>query len=33
MASSGAPGFLERQRETIVGLTPFAALVLFFTTG
>jgi hypothetical protein len=33
MASSGARGFLESQRETIMALTPFAALVLFFTTG
>ena len=29
----GARGFLESGRETIMALTPFAALALFFTTG
>jgi Domain of unknown function (DUF1707) len=33
MASGGARGFLESKRETIMALTPFAALALFFTTG
>ena len=33
VASNGARGFLESQRETIMALTPFAALALFFTTG
>ncbi|MHB8186094.1 MAG: hypothetical protein ACYDDU_08390 [Dermatophilaceae bacterium] len=32
VASGGAHGFLESQREAIMALTPFAALVLFFTT-
>jgi hypothetical protein len=31
VASGGARGFLEGKRETIMALTPFAALVLFFT--
>ena len=31
--ASGAGGFLEGKRETIMALTPFAALVLFFVTG
>lgn len=29
----GARGLLESGRETIMALTPFAALALFFTTG
>lgn len=29
----GARGLMEDRRETIIALTPFAALVLFFTTG
>jgi hypothetical protein len=29
----GARGFLESGRETIMALTPFAALALLFTTG
>jgi hypothetical protein len=33
VASSGAGGFLEGKRETIMALTPFLALALFFTTG
>jgi hypothetical protein len=33
VVAGGAPGFLEGQRETIMALTPFAALVLFFITG
>jgi len=31
VASAGARGLLEGKRETIMALTPFAALVLFFT--
>jgi len=30
---SGGGGFLEGKRETIMALTPFAALILFFVTG
>jgi hypothetical protein len=33
VAASGAAGFLQGKRETIMALTPFAALVLFFITG
>src|SRR5450631_2668894 len=33
VASTGASGALERKRDTIIALTPFAALVLFFITG
>ena len=29
----GARGFVESGRETIMALTPFAALALLFTTG
>jgi hypothetical protein len=29
----GVEGFLEGKRETIMALTPFAALILFFVTG
>lgn len=29
----GARGFLESGRETIMALSPFAAMALFFTTG
>ena len=32
-ATGGARGFLERGRDTIMALAPFAALALFFTTG
>jgi hypothetical protein len=31
VAFGGARGFLDGKRETIMALTPFAALVLFFT--
>jgi hypothetical protein len=31
--ASAAPGFLESKRDTMMALTPFAALVLFFITG
>ena len=31
VASRGARGFLDGKRDTIMALTPFAALVLFFT--
>jgi len=30
---SGGGGFREGKRETIMALTPFAALILFFVTG
>lgn len=33
VVTSGTGGFLENKRDTIIALTPFAALVLFFTTG
>jgi hypothetical protein len=33
VASSGVRGFLEGSRETIMSLTPFAALALFFLAG
>jgi len=33
VASGGALGFLESKRDTIMALTPFAAMALFFTTG
>ncbi len=33
VASAGAAGFLEGKRDTIIALTPFAALFLFFVTG
>jgi hypothetical protein len=33
LATGGVRGFLDRGRETIMALTPFAALALFFTTG
>jgi len=33
VATGGARGFLASQRETIMALMPFLALVLFFTTG
>jgi hypothetical protein len=33
VAHGGARGFLESRRDTIIALTPFAALALFFTTG
>jgi hypothetical protein len=33
VASQEAPGFLEGKRDTIIALTPFAALFLFFVTG
>jgi len=33
VASAGGRGFLASLRETIMALTPFAALVLFFVTG
>ena len=33
VASPGARGFLESKRETVMALTPFAAMALFFTTG
>lgn len=33
VVASGAPGLLEGKRDTIMALTPFAALVLFFITG
>lgn len=32
VSNSGGGGFLEGKRETIMALTPFAALVLFFVT-
>ena len=33
VASPGARGFMESKRETVMALTPFAAMALFFTTG
>ena len=33
VAAGGTAGFLEGKRDTIMALTPFAALVLFFWTG
>jgi len=33
VASDGGRGLLASMRETIMALTPFLALVLFFTTG
>jgi len=33
VASPGASGALEGKRDTIIALTPFAALFLFFMTG
>jgi hypothetical protein len=33
VADGGARGFLEGRSDTIMALTPFAALVLFFTAG
>jgi hypothetical protein len=33
VASRGARGLLESKRETVMALTPFAAMALFFTTG
>ena len=33
VSASGAAGFLTGIRDTIMALTPFAALLLFFTTG
>lgn len=32
MAPGGTPGFLDGKRDTIMALTPFAALALFFIT-
>lgn len=32
VATTGTPGFLESKRDTIIALTPFVALVLFFVT-
>jgi hypothetical protein len=32
MAAGDTPGFLEGRRDTIIALTPFVALVLFFLT-
>jgi Domain of unknown function (DUF1707) len=32
-AASGAAGFLQGKRDTIMALTPFAALLVFFITG
>jgi hypothetical protein len=32
VAANGAPGFLEGKRDTVIALTPFAALVLFFVS-
>jgi hypothetical protein len=32
LAATGAGGFLECKRDTIIALTPFAALILFFVT-
>src|SRR5665648_719829 len=32
VATTGAPGVLESKRDTIIALTPFATLVLFFVT-
>ncbi|HYO18183.1 MAG TPA: DUF1707 domain-containing protein [Dermatophilaceae bacterium] len=32
VSASGGGGFLEGKRETIIALTPFAALILFFVT-
>jgi hypothetical protein len=33
VAAGGTAGFMEGKRDTIMALTPFAALVLFFWTG
>ena len=33
VAASGTRGFLDSKRDTIIALTPFAALALFFLTG
>src|SRR5450631_426860 len=33
VASDGAPGLLQGKRDTVIALTPFAALFLFFVTG
>jgi hypothetical protein len=33
VASRDVRGFMDRKRETIMALTPFIALALFFTTG
>jgi hypothetical protein len=33
VASGDARGVMDRKRETIMALTPFIALALFFTTG
>jgi hypothetical protein len=33
ISASGAAGFLSGKRDTIMALTPFAALLLFFITG
>jgi hypothetical protein len=33
VATGGDRGFMDRKRETIMALTPFLALALFFTTG
>jgi hypothetical protein len=33
VAPAGGPGFLAGKRDTIMALTPFAALFLFFVTG
>jgi hypothetical protein len=32
VSASDAGGFLEGKRDTIIALTPFVALVLFFVT-
>ena len=33
VSASGPSGFLQGQRDTIMALTPFVALVLFFVMG